>query len=150
MAANNHFNLTGGVTRAPKILDNKDGSKKVLFTIACGAGRFVDGAELTNFIPVEAFIPASFKNAEPYASLAIWASPSSTRPPCTAKWPRALCASSHCPARPSPTTFPSSDYRTASSRPSCKRSSTDWSTAWHKEGARPTGRAPVRNVFATA
>lgn len=69
MAANNHFNLTGGVTRAPKILDNKDGSKKVLFTIACGTGRFVDGAELTNFIPVEAFIPASFKNAEPYASL---------------------------------------------------------------------------------
>lgn len=69
MAANNHFNLTGGVTRAPKILDNKDGSKKVLFTIACGAGRFVGGAELTNFIPVEAFIPASFKNTEPYASL---------------------------------------------------------------------------------
>lgn len=69
MAANNHFNLTGGVTRTPKILDNKDGSKKVLFTIACGAGRFVDDAELTNFIPVEAFIPASFKNAEPYASL---------------------------------------------------------------------------------
>lgn len=69
MAANNHFNLTGGVTRAPKILENKDGSKKVLFTIAVGAGRFVDGAELTNFIPVEAFVPASFKNAEPYQSL---------------------------------------------------------------------------------
>lgn len=69
MAANNHFNLTGGVTRTPKILDNKDGSKKVLFTIACGAGRFVDDAELTNFIPVEAFIPASFKNAKPYTSL---------------------------------------------------------------------------------
>lgn len=59
MNLRNNFQAIGRLTQDPAVFDNKDGSKKVRFTIAVKdnyTGK--DGERDSQFIPVEAFITA--------------------------------------------------------------------------------------------
>mgnify|MGYP001075899896 CR=1 FL=1 len=55
----NYGVVTGRLTRDPKFYDNHDGSRKVKFTVAA-QNHYADGEGNRNsqFIPLEAFIPA--------------------------------------------------------------------------------------------
>lgn len=56
---NNSFNLIGRTTREIQVYDNKDGSRKVLMTIAVQNNfKSRDGERKSQFINVEALIPA--------------------------------------------------------------------------------------------
>lgn len=53
----NHGLLKGRLTSDPSVFDNKDGSKKVKFTLAVArAYKNADGTRTSDFIPVEAFV----------------------------------------------------------------------------------------------
>lgn len=55
----NHFQAAGRLTQDPAVFDNKDGSKKVRFTLAVKdnyTGK--DGERDSQFLPVEAFVTA--------------------------------------------------------------------------------------------
>ncbi|MGP1405088.1 single-stranded DNA-binding protein [Filifactor alocis] len=55
--------LTGYVAGAPKVFENKDGSKKVFLTVGVGSGKKdKDDKEITNFISTEALIKAGVTN----------------------------------------------------------------------------------------
>ena len=57
---NNMVLLHGRVTHQPVTLDNKDGSKAVLFTVACNRSyKDEDGNTPTDFVEVRGFIPAA-------------------------------------------------------------------------------------------
>ncbi len=59
---------TGRLTREPIFFDNRDGSRKVIFTIAA-QNDYPDknGNYKSQFIPLEAFIPAKWKSDGVYA-----------------------------------------------------------------------------------
>lgn len=55
--------LTGYVAGAPKVFENKDGSKKVFLTVGVGTGKKdKNEKEITNFISTEALIKARVTN----------------------------------------------------------------------------------------
>lgn len=59
MNVRNNFQVIGRLTQDPAVFDNKDGSKKVRFTVAAKdnfAGK--DGERGSQFLPCEAFISA--------------------------------------------------------------------------------------------
>lgn len=66
----NHGLVTGRLAKGLTIQRNKDGSRKVLFTIAA-QDNFVDKNKVrgTQFIPLEAFIPADRKGNGAYEYL---------------------------------------------------------------------------------
>lgn len=58
----NQVSLTGYVAGAPKVFENKDGSKKVFLTVGVGGKKDKDEKEITNFISTEALIKAGVTN----------------------------------------------------------------------------------------
>jgi len=63
----NYGIVTGRLTRNPIFYENKDGSRKVKFTVAA-QNHFTNeqGERDSQFIPLEAFIPAKQQNNGPY------------------------------------------------------------------------------------
>lgn len=64
MNIRNNFSAIGRLTQDPTVFDNKDGSKKVRFTLACKdnfTSKDKDGKETygSQFLPVEAFVSAA-------------------------------------------------------------------------------------------
>ena len=59
MNVRNNFQVIGRLTADPTVFDNKDGSKKVRFTVAA-KDNFADksGERGSQFLPVEAFVSA--------------------------------------------------------------------------------------------
>lgn len=67
MSATNFGIISGHLAKAPVVFDNKDGSKKVIFTIANNFGY--GEKEGTNWIEVEGFVSAKVKGAGLAATL---------------------------------------------------------------------------------
>lgn len=58
--------LIGRTTRSPKIMDNKNGGKTVLMTLAVNRGKDRDGKQLVDYIQVKGFVAKDAKNNGPY------------------------------------------------------------------------------------
>lgn len=59
--------LVGRLTRDPQIIDNKNGGKTVLFTVAVERSyKDKDGNRPTDFVPVKAFVQDKAKSNGPY------------------------------------------------------------------------------------
>lgn len=65
----NKGTLIGRLSRAPQIFPNKDGSHKVMMTIAVRDNFKTKGEFETQFIPVQAFVPSGATILESYESL---------------------------------------------------------------------------------
>ncbi len=63
----NYGIVTGRLTRDPVFYENRDGSRKVKFTVAA-QNHFTNGEgnRDSQFIPLEAFVPAKHQNNGPY------------------------------------------------------------------------------------
>lgn len=66
-----NFGIANGILQAdPVILNNKDGSRKVLMTIICSdMTRDTNGNRTFQHIPVQGFIPKTYKGIGPYEYL---------------------------------------------------------------------------------
>lgn len=66
-----NFGIANGILLAdPVILNNKDGSRKVLMTVICSdMTRDENGNRTCQHIPVQGFIPKSYKGIGPYEYL---------------------------------------------------------------------------------
>lgn len=63
MNIRNQFTIIGRLTQDPTVFDNKDGSKKVRFTVAATDNfASADGKRGSQFLPVEAFRSAAVVN----------------------------------------------------------------------------------------
>lgn len=63
----NSVTLVGRTTRDPKIIENKNGGKTVLFTVAVERNyKDSEGNRPTDFVPVKAFIQDKAKSNGPY------------------------------------------------------------------------------------
>ena len=63
--------VVGRLTKDPVVFTNKDGSRKVMITIAARDNfKAKDGSTGTQFVPVEAFIPSSKKGNGVYDYMA--------------------------------------------------------------------------------
>ena len=58
--------LTGRTVRAPKIMENKNGGKTVLMTLAVNRGKDRDGKQLVDYIQTKAFVSKDAKSNGPY------------------------------------------------------------------------------------
>ena len=58
----NDCKFVGRLSKDPKVIKNKDGSKKVLITIACENNYKTKGERKAQFVPVQAFVPADKTN----------------------------------------------------------------------------------------
>ena len=63
----NYGMVTGRLTRDPQVFENRDGSRKIKFTVAA-QNHFTNGQGEydSKFIPLEAFIPAKQQNNGPF------------------------------------------------------------------------------------
>lgn len=66
-----NFGIANGILQSdPVILNNQDGSKKVLMTVICSdMTRDQNGNRTFQNIPIQGFIPKSYKGIGPYAYL---------------------------------------------------------------------------------
>ena len=62
----NIVSLVGRTTRSPKIMENKNGGKTVLLTLAVNRGKNKDGEQLVDYIPVKGFVAKDAKSNGPY------------------------------------------------------------------------------------
>ena len=58
----NSCKFVGRLSKDPKVITNKDGSKKVLITIACENNYKTKGERKAQFVPVQAFVSADKTN----------------------------------------------------------------------------------------
>lgn len=66
----NNATVIGRLTRDPKVFPNKDGSKKVSFTVAADQNfTNAQGERGTDYVPVEAFVRASTNGTGPFANI---------------------------------------------------------------------------------
>ncbi len=66
----NNGQLIGRLANDPKVFDNRDGSKKVVFSVFADRNfANADGDRLSDAIPVEAFVRAQTQGAGPYANI---------------------------------------------------------------------------------
>jgi single-stranded DNA-binding protein len=66
----NNGQLVGRLARDPKVFENKDGSKKVLFTVFADRNYLNGQSERqSDAIPVEAFVRAQAQGLGPYANI---------------------------------------------------------------------------------
>ena len=62
----NIVSLVGRTTREPQIMENKNGGKTVLITLAVNRGKNKDGEQLVDYIPVKGFVAKDAKSNGPY------------------------------------------------------------------------------------
>lgn len=62
----NIVSLVGRTVRAPKIMDNKNGGKTVLMTIAVNRGKDKKGEPMVDYIQTKAFVSKDAKSNGPY------------------------------------------------------------------------------------
>lgn len=66
----NNSNLIGRLAGDPKIFENKDGSKKVLFTLYADRNYLNSKGERdSDALPLEAFVPAKVNGVGPYSNI---------------------------------------------------------------------------------
>ena len=58
--------LIGRTVRAPKIMENKNGGKTILMTLAVNRGKDRDGKQLVDYIQTKAFVSKDAKSNGPY------------------------------------------------------------------------------------
>ena len=62
----NIVSLVGRTTRFPKIMDNKNGGKTVLMTLAVNRGKDKKGEPMVDYIQVKGFVAIDAKSNGPY------------------------------------------------------------------------------------
>ena len=62
----NIVSLVGRTTRSPKIMENTNGGKTVLLTLAVNRGKNKDGEQLVDYVPVKGFVAKDAKSNGPY------------------------------------------------------------------------------------
>ena len=62
----NIVSLVGRTVRAPKIMDNKNGGKTVLMTLAVNRGKDKKGEPMVDYIQIKGFVAKDAKSNGPY------------------------------------------------------------------------------------